>query len=128
MKTKTIIILLALIGIALSIYRLTRGNELQIDVSNVDSAVIEKYSLSDTISYKPKRLTETQLNSFAEKWNDCGDMKLTKYLSKFRIHLYLKDGTVLGFRCNGKAVKQKNDWTCDFDDDHYFDKLYSEAK
>jgi len=123
---KKLILFLAVI----SIYLLTSckyDNKKQIDFTDVSSIdIMKRTGPLDTVKCFWKHLTELQVKSFVNKWNNATDMELRKYLPTYEIVVYLKNDSTRQFRVGGRFIKETNDWCADFVDNDYFDKLYSE--
>ena len=100
-----------------------------IDITTISSIKILKVTgPPDTIKCFWKDLTEQQIKSFTDKWNNTTDSELRKYISTYKIKVYLKNDSIREFRVNGQFIKEDNDWCLNFQDKNYFEKLYSDIK
>jgi hypothetical protein len=99
-----------------------------IDLTTVNSIdILKAFRPPDTTTCVWKRLTKEQMKLFVDKWNGTTDKELKKYITTFKVAVYFKNNTIREFRVNGQYIKENADWSLDFKDKGYFEKLYLEA-
>lgn len=99
-----------------------------ISIEQIDRIEISKRVLpSDTTKFAAKVLTDSQVISLIDKWNNAENPVLRKYLPSYNLTIFLKSGALRHFRISGKYIKENNDYCFDFDNENFFRDLYSNS-
>jgi hypothetical protein len=100
-----------------------------LDFSSIDHAEICKYTkpiIDSTIGAIHRQLNSEQIKNFVDEWNNSTYIGVCKFKPKYRIDIYLKDGTKRTFQINGSA-KESRDYCYEPANKKYFKTLWDKA-
>jgi type IV pilus biogenesis protein CpaD/CtpE len=96
------------------------NDKVTVDLEKVDSITIKRHQeINHTIVHKPIRLTDTQVKTIIEKWNNADSKGLCKFLPEYEMTIYTSDKKIRNFRINSKSIKEDNDWCYDLADNDF---------
>ena len=99
-------------------------DKVTIDLTTVDSITIKRHQdINHTIVHRPIKLTDTQVKTIIDKWNNADSKGLCKFLPVFEMTVYTSDKKTRNFRINSKSIKEDNDWCYDLGDTDYITNL-----
>ncbi len=114
------------VAIFISAWQSSRFSQTNINSGEIDSILIEHRG--DTLFPSSRKLSNEKVKHFTHDWNKASSIGPCKYLPKYHLKVYHKDGTIRGFRANGKTIKEKDDYGFQMKDENYFEKLWESTK
>lgn len=104
------------------------ADQTPIDNELVDSVVISKGTNDSAHDLVTKKLSSEISKDLIDRWNEASTIGPCKYISNYKMNVYLKNGEIRVFRINGGTMKESNDWGFDIKDKSYFDHIWRDGK
>jgi hypothetical protein len=105
------------------------GNKELIKLDSVDHIQIRDLNKADDFTeILLVRFTPEETKAFVDKWNKASSGGARKFITRYWIDVFFKDGKKRTFRLSGRYIKERTDWCFELGDPSFHEAIWNARK